>query len=128
MKISFVIRVYIGKRSTSIASLGCVYNIESKEATLTDLHVHRAYQGRGIATWLMMEMRRFLYDKGITLVEWSDCSDRYRNTHNLYTNLGACYVYDDADPAMTWDISKKMDDEYVDNELTKKFRLQYTHY
>lgn len=87
-------------QNEQIACLGCI--LTDSEGTLTDLYVHPSYRGRGIATSMMWHLAHVLLERDVRLIEWSDCSDRYRAANNLYTQLGAEYVYPDGDPTMVW--------------------------
>lgn len=107
-----------------IACLGCF--IEDKEdSTMTDLYVHPEFRGRGIAISMMWHLYEVLQRSGVQRVEWSDCSDRYRQPGNLYLRIGAHYVHPDSDPSMVWDLTKvsKWPDDMRPLRLTRDFHI-----
>lgn len=109
-----------------IGRVYCVVYPEDAEAFMTDLYVEEEFRGNGYGTFLMKSMFEELRLRYIRMVEWSDCSDRYRQPDNLYLKMGAFYKYPDSDPTMYCDLTQQPEDieisylEQVTNE--QKFR------
>lgn len=107
-----------------IGRVFCVVYMEEAEAFMTDLYVEQEFRGNGYGTLLMKCMFEELRPRFIRLVEWSDCSDRYRQPDNLYLRVGAVYKYPDSDPTMCWDLTQlpPVWDSFLEQEEATKCR------
>ena len=74
----------------------------STTAYLTNLIVHSEMdRGHGWATHLLNAVRKWLIARGCTSLHLDDCSDAYRQPHNVYLHVGATYDQETG-PEMTW--------------------------
>lgn len=102
------LRVYHG--SHEIANLDAVHTREEQTVTVTDLFVHPLYRRKGIGSWAMWWLMRWVYahleDGECHSIEWADCSDRSRKPRNVYKRLGATYKKRKNDPDMKWSVAR----------------------
>lgn len=99
----YILEVTTGTQT--VAKLGGVWDKHDHLFTMTDLFVERPFRGRGIGTHMMWLTCREMKARGVTQMEWSDCTEKYRQPCNLYLRLGAHYKHEDADPDMMWDLT-----------------------
>jgi len=74
-------------------------SIDNNTMTVTSLYSRK----KGCGTKLMMYSCKEQYDNGIKYIELDDCSERYREDHNIYVKFGMKYV-DEYGPEMSGSI------------------------
>lgn len=80
---------------------------DDPDAYLTNLIVHSPLdRGQGWAKHLLYAVRGWLLARGCTGMHLDDCSDAYRQPHNVYLQVGARYD-DETGPEMTWTLSEE---------------------
>lgn len=100
---------HVKNNDSSIGMLYARFEVGEEESTMTDLWVHPNHRGQRLGIWMMTRLREELTSRDIRRLYWSDCTDRYRKSNNMYILLGATYVLPDADPEMVWEMSNKSD-------------------
>lgn len=70
--------------------------------TLESLFVEQSFRGQGLGTSLLYTLSNFIHEEhdSLTMITWTDASDRCFHPQNIYRNVGAIYV---EDGEMIWD-------------------------
>ena len=96
------------KLTISDENIFCIilaFDIEEKTININALYIDEKYRGQNLSYSIIKNGLNSCkkYIKGIN-DEWTvtvdDCSDRYRQSHNLYINIGFEYVDDQSGPEM----------------------------
>ena len=76
---------------------------DKDDITIVDLY-SSTYK-EGIGTYLMLHACKEAKKRGVKNITLDDCSERYRQKHNIYTKLGMVYVDSDGGPEMVGSIN-----------------------
>jgi GNAT superfamily N-acetyltransferase len=66
------------------------------EWTLESLFVENQFRGQGLGTCLLYTLSNYIHEQqdSLTMVTWTDASDRCFHPDNIYLKVGAIYVDD----------------------------------